>query len=179
MKTKTTRIGRLLNYLYIVFFDVNIPVWLTLLLTILGAFCAYELAPRLNEKFEIQAARREFIVNNLKEFGTSSKLIIEKVHHIVTAPNGSLSKLDYLEVDGLIAKIQYDAVQLTYILPDKESEVVYYQNSLLKLKVEIENFYKTNNSTDVVAALKKAEENSLGLYAALLESVGFKKPNFQ
>ena len=45
-------------YMFGTLVGASIPVWLTLLLTVGGAYIAYYLAPNINEKFEIQAAKK-------------------------------------------------------------------------------------------------------------------------
>jgi hypothetical protein len=168
------RLRQFFGSVWVLLTKEHLPVWLTLALTISGATMAYLVAPVLNQKFEIQTARREFVVESLNEFGTNSKQIIDKVHEIIRSEKGDLNKQLAFDLDSQIAQIQYQAVELTYVLPEKAEQVVGYQRSLATLKAAVGVYYANKDTDQLVSALKDTSEKSLNLYAGLLETVGFK-----
>lgn len=151
----------------------SIPVWLSLFLMIIGAIATYYVAPLINEQFEIQGARREFLIKNLEEFSANTKNLIDVVSKGVNEK--SQFKYDALvaEANPSIAKLQFSATQLLYIVPENHTEIVEFQRSLVAMQDELLSHQVGEGGENILTISKQLMRQSLVIYDSLLRKAGF------
>jgi len=164
---------RLLRKICDVLVADSIPVWLSLFLMIIGAIATYYVAPLINEQFEIQGARREFIVKNLEEFSGSTKDLIDVVSKAVN--ENTQFKYDALvaETNPSITKLQFSATQLLYIVPENHAEIVGFQRALVAMQDELLAHRVGQDGENILAISKQLMRQSLVIYDSLLRKAGF------
>lgn len=158
------------KYLWQLIVDDKIPVWLTLLLMILGALGAYWLAPVVNEKFELQVAKREFLVSSMKDFAKDSKSFIDAVGNFVNDP--SPDKASRISLVSKAAELNFFAVQLTYVIPEDKLLLLDFQNSINKVQRTVGIKFDDTNQSVILGDLKIMSQNSLLIYKSLAEKAG-------
>lgn len=163
---------RLLTYIGNVLVKDTIPVWLSLLLMVAGAIATYWLAPKINAQFEVQAARREYLVRNLESFSGDTKSLIDVVAKSVNEK--SRFKYDELvaTINPSIAKLQFSGTQLLYVVPEQSANIVSFQKTLSKLQNEVLAFQPGSYPSSILDTSKLLLSQSLGLYEALLARAG-------
>ncbi|MBX4858497.1 hypothetical protein HJA86_00620 [Rhizobium bangladeshense] len=167
------RLKRLLTHVCAVMLKDSIPVWLSLILMVLGAGATYWLAPKINAQFEIQAARREFLVKNLESFSNDTKNLIDLIAKGVNEGNQFKYSVLVSDINPSIAKLQFSATQLLYIVPDHSAEVVSFQKTLDQLQDSLLSFRAGNDPTAILETSKKLLKQSLLIYEAMLAKAGF------
>lgn len=163
---------RLLSHVSGVLLKDSIPVWLSLILMILGAGATYWLAPKINAQFEIQAARREFLVKNLENFSDDTKNLIDAISKGVNETSQFKYNSLLSEINPKIAKLQFSGTQLLYIVPEYSSEILTYQKTLDQLQDIIISFQVGNDTTKILENSKSLMKQSLQIYEALLSKAG-------
>lgn len=150
-----------------------IPVWLSLILMLLGAAATYYIAPLINEQFEIQAARREFLIKNLDDFSTNTKSLLDVVSKGIN--EASQTKYDTLVSDAnpSIAKLQFSATQLVYIVPQESKLIVEFQRTLVTMQDTLLAHKVGTGSSEILQQSKTLMKQSLLIYDALLRKAGF------
>lgn len=146
------------------------PVWLALLLFILGAFGTYSLAPKLNESFQLQVAKREFMVESMKDFATTTKSFINDVGKLVNEKQPS----DELRISlvSKSAELNFFAVQLSYVIPEKSDLLLKFQKSVEGVQKSIGDTRVETNRDVVIEQLKAVSIQSLLIYQALAKKAG-------
>lgn len=163
---------RFFTYIGNVFIKDVIPVWLSLFLMILGAFATYWLAPKINAQFEIQAARREFLVKNLESFSGDTKNLIDTISKSVN--ERSRVRYDDLvsTINPGIAKLQFSGTQLLYIVPEQSAGIVSFQKTLSELQGQMLAFEPGSDPKPILELSKSLLTQALGIYEALLSKAG-------
>lgn len=151
----------------------TIPVWLSLALMVLGALATYLLAPMINAQFEIQAARREFLVKNLENFSNDTKSLIDVVAKSVNETSQVRYNSMVSEINPSIAKLQFSATQLLYIVPEHSPAIVDFQKTLDSLQDSILSFRVGSQPQEILSNSKDLMVGSLVIYEALLQKAGF------
>jgi hypothetical protein len=167
------RTKRVVAHLGHVLLSDVIPVWLSLVLMILGAGAAYYIAPLINEQFEIQAARREFLIKNLEDFSSTTRSLIDVVSKGVN--ERSQFKYDALvaEANPSIAKLQFSATQLVYIVPQNHEQIIAFQKTLIAMQEQLISHSVGSSSSELLDTSKSLMKQSLLIYDALLRKAGF------
>jgi len=162
------------NFLSVLVSD-TIPVWLSLVLMLCGAVATYYIAPLINEQFEMQTARREFLVKNLEEFSGNAKTLIDVVSKAVNEK--SQFKFDSLVADAnpSISKLQFSATQLMYIVPDNHENILEFQKTLDALQDKLVRHQAGSDSAPIMADAKNLMKQSLLIYDALLKKTGLSR----
>lgn len=169
------KIKRAVSHIFGVLVSDSIPVWLSLILMFLGAIATYYVAPLINEQFEIQGARREFLVKNLEDFSSNTKNLLDVVSQGVN--QGSQFKYDEViaGANPSISKLQFSATQLVYIVPENHQQIIEFQKNLDELQNELLS-HKAGTDTETILKLsKELMRKSLVIYDALLKKAGFSK----
>lgn len=163
---------RLLTYIGDVLVKDTIPVWLSLLLMVAGAVATYWLAPKINAQFEVQAARREYLVKSLESFSGDTKSLIE----VVAKSINEKSRFKYDELVAAmnpnIAKLQFSGTQLLYVVPEQSANIVSFQETLSKLQNEVLAFEPGADPGPILDTSKLLLSQSLRIYEALLARAG-------
>jgi hypothetical protein len=162
-----------LKKIYNVLVADSIPVWLSLSLMLLGTVATYFIAPLINEKFELQSTRREFLVKNLEDFSANTKNLIDVISKGVNEK--SQFRYDALvgEANPSIAKLQFSATQLVYIVPEKHQEIVEFQRTLVAMQDELLTHKVGNDTQGILVTSKQLMKQSLIIYDSLLRKAGF------
>lgn len=170
-----SKIKQTFGHIFEVLVSDSIPVWLSLVLMLLGAVATYYIAPLINEQFEIQAARREFLVKNLEDFSSNTKDLIDVISKSVN--ENSQFKYDDLVSDAnpSIAKLQFSATQLVYIVPENHKQIIEFQKTLDTLQNALLSHKAGTSSEGVLETSKQLMRQSLVIYDALLKKAGFSK----
>ncbi|MDX8518738.1 hypothetical protein [Mesorhizobium dulcispinae] len=150
----------------------TIPVWLSLILMVLGAWATYWLAPKINAEFELQSARREFLVKNLESFSSDTKGLIDVISKGVNETDKLKYQAIIAEVNPSVAKLQFAATQLLYVVPEKSDEIVAYQSTLDKLQDSFLTFRVGQNAEGILSDSKSLMRQSLQIYESLLTKAG-------
>lgn len=147
----------------------KIPVWLTLLLMLIGAGATYFIAPRINHAFEMQAVKREFVLKNLDGLNTNTQFLLKMIPSFLDQVEDS-KRAEILEI---ITAMQFDSVRLNYTIPNRIDSILNYQKSLEKLNILIDK-YKSNggNREEVMNSLKSVSYLALQLYRGILSDTG-------
>lgn len=163
---------RLLTHIGNVLVKDTIPVWMSLLLMVAGAIATYWLAPKINAQFEVQAARREYLVKNLESFSGDTKNLID----VVAKSVNEKSKFKYDElvsnINPSIAKLQFSGTQLLYVVPQQSADIVSFQRTLSVLQNEMLAFQPGGDPSSIVETSKLLLTQSLVIYEALLARAG-------
>ncbi len=165
-----TQIQRFLPYLWSTICGEKMPVWLALLLIVLGAFGTYAIAPKLNEGFQIQVAKREFMVDSMKDFATTTKSFIDGVGKLVNENQPS----DELKISlvSKAAKLNFFAVQLTFIIPEKKNLLLKFQESVEDVQKSVARVTVDTQRDVIITQLKDVSVQSLLIYQALAKKAG-------
>ena len=163
---------RFFSYVASVLVKDNVPVWMTLAIFIAGAFATYLIAPLINEKFEIQAARREFLVHSLNSFSAETKNVIDAVFESLDAPNQILYDKSVHNLSPSISKLQFSSTQLLYVVPDQGEMIVAFQRSLDELQDELIRHRVGSDAAPIVTKSKELTKRSLAIYESLLRKTG-------
>lgn len=166
-------IKRFFSYVGDVLIRDSIPVWLSLMLMVLGAGATYWLAPKINAQFEVQAARREFLVKNLENFSGDTKSLIDVVSKSVNESSQFKYNALVADLNPSIAKLQFAATQLLYIVPEHSNEIVAFQRTLDQMQDSLLAFKAGSNPAAVLNASKSLMKQSLQIYEVLLAKAGF------
>lgn len=151
----------------------KIPVWMTLLLIILGAFGSYLVAPKLNEEFQLQVAKREFLVGSMKDFTVATTSFIDGVSKLVNEKSPS----DELKI-SLISKaveLNFFAVQLSYVIPEQQEMLLRFQEDVEQVQNSVALSKGGIQKDELVAQLKGVSVQSLLIYQALAQKAGLGK----
>lgn len=149
----------------------NIPVWLSLLLMIFGALSAYVIAPVINEKFQIQIAKREFLVSSMVNFADDTKSFIDGVGVFIN--EDSPTKEARILLLSKAANLNFSAVQLAFVIPEEKKLLLGFQTSLNEIQGIIAVSENRTDKEDIVKSLKILSEQSLNIYKTLAETAGF------
>ncbi len=137
-----------------------------------GAIATYWLAPKINAQFEVQAARREYLVKNLESFSGDTKGLID----VVASAVNEKSRPKYGEliatINPSVAKLQFSGTQLLYVIPEQSANIVAFQKTLSELQNEILAFQPGNDAKSILDTSKSLLTQSLGIYEALLAKAG-------
>ncbi|MDW9518090.1 hypothetical protein GOC53_19820 [Sinorhizobium medicae] len=166
-------IKRFFSYVGSVLMRDTIPVWLSLVLMVLGAGATYWLAPKINAQFEVQAARREFLVKNLESFSSDTKSLIDVVSKSVNESSQFKYNSLVADLNPSIAKLQFAATQLLYIVPEHSREIVAFQRMLDQMQDNLLSFKAGGDPTTLLNASKSLMMQSLQIYEVLLAKAGF------
>jgi hypothetical protein len=150
----------------------KMPVWLSLLLVLGGALVSYYIAPVINEKFEMQAARREFLVKNLEQFSVDVKLLLDMVAKGVNSESKDDLQKVVMEVNPFISKIQFSVTQMSFLLPNDAPLLVKFQASLERLQADFEGYTFGADSAKIIVSVKETMVLSITVYRALLDRAG-------
>lgn len=150
----------------------TIPVWLSLILMVLGAAATYWLAPKINAEFELQAARREFLVKNLENFSGDTKSLIDLVSKGVNETDRTRYQSIIAEVNPSVAKLQFAATQLLFVVPEQSEKIVAFQTTLDSLQDSFLSFKVGGNADGVLNGSKSLLKQSLQIYKSLLAKAG-------
>lgn len=150
----------------------TIPVWLSLMLMFLGASATYWLAPKINAQFELQSARREFLVKNLENFSNDAKGLIDVISKGVNETNQVKYNSIISEINPSIAKLQFAATQLLYIVPENSAKIVAFQVTLDEMQDNLLSFKAGGDPTNILNGSKSLMKQSLQIYEALLTKAG-------
>jgi hypothetical protein len=140
-----------------------------------GALSAYLIAPLINQKFEIQAARREFLVKNLEEFSVDTKSLIDVVYK-------SVNETDQQKYNGLVSdlsptvsKLQFSATQLLYVVPEDAQTITVFQKSLDDMQDSLIAHKVGSDTSPVLTQAKMLMRQSMNIYELLLSKAGLGK----
>ncbi|RWB66813.1 hypothetical protein [Mesorhizobium sp.] len=150
----------------------TIPVWLSLILMVLGAAATYWLAPKINAEFELQSARREFLVKNLENFSSDTRGLIDVISKGVNETDREKYQAIISDVNPSVAKLQFAATQLLYVVPEQSEEIVAFQMTLDKLQDSFLSFRIGGNATGILNDSKSLMKQSLQIYESLLAKAG-------
>lgn len=152
--------------------EEKMPVWLSLLLVLGGGWATYYLAPAINEKFEMQVARREFLVKNLEQFSTDVKSLLDLVSKGVNAKNKNDLDSVIMEINPFVSKIQFSVTQMNFLLPRDAILLVQFQRSLEKLQTDLKGYTVGESSVEIIGDIKEVMILSMQVYRALLDRAG-------
>lgn len=172
MKWIKERWPKFKSYICEVLFGHNIPVWMTLFLVIAGAVATYFIAPSINQKFELQRARREFLVGNLNSLAGDTKHLLDEVSAVITTDSDTELQRKIELLNPLIAKLQFSAVQLVQVVPESAEDIVEFQRDLQRLQTFMTSYKLKSNNSDMLSITKSIGANSLHIYGILLKKAG-------
>jgi hypothetical protein len=152
--------------------EEKMPVWLSLVLVAIGGYSTYYIAPVINEKFEMQAARREFLVKNLDQFSGDVKSLFDLVASgLNSSTKYELEKVK-IEVNPVVAKIQFSATQINFLIPRNAALVVKFQRSLNSLQDDMISHSFGQDSSEIRSDMREMTDLSMQVYRALLRRAG-------
>lgn len=137
-----------------------------------GAVATYWLAPEINAQFEVQAARREYLVKNLESFSGDTKSLIDAVANTVNEKSSFRYGELVATVNPSVAKLQFSGTQLLYVVPEQSAKIVSFQKTLSKLQTEMLAFAPGNDPKSIMDTSKSLLTQSLEIYEALLAKAG-------
>ncbi|HYC03009.1 MAG TPA: hypothetical protein VED40_06930 [Azospirillaceae bacterium] len=113
------------------------PVWLTLLTLVGGVFATYWLAPLVNQRFEQEKIRFQYISDNLKTFNQKTGemvILIGDLNRSLKRGTGtteSVQKIEALATELQWRTFEYDVIFGT---KDAKSKLDLYQDNLEELR---------------------------------------------
>lgn len=165
MRTFSRRLIKLLT-------QEHIPVWMTLCLFVLGTLVTYWVAPKINAQFEMQAARREFLVKSLQSFADETKRVVDIASEAISQKEQATYLQWLSEESPSIAKLQFSAAQLIYVIPEYGDKIVSFQKELDSLQDSLISFQAGRDPTPIIERAKSLTVDSLDIYDALLREAG-------
>lgn len=132
----------------------------------------YWVAPLINEKFEIQSAKREFLVKNLENFSSDTRKLIDTIFNSMSENRQDIYNLSVQAASPAFTKLQFSATQMAYIIPDQSSLIVDFQRKLDVLQDDLISYKVGTDNSKLVAQTKELTKSSLAIYDALLQKAG-------
>ncbi len=166
---------RLTCYFWSVLIKDSIPVWLSLCLMVVGAFATYYIAPLINQQFQIQEARREFLVKNLGEFSSDTKSLIDVVYKAINETDQQKFDTQISGISPTVSKLQFSATQLLYVVPDDAQAITLFQKNLDEMQDSLISHKVGSDPSLVLAQAKILMRQSLNIYEILLAKAGLGK----
>jgi hypothetical protein len=148
----------------------KVPVWLTIILIACGAAGSYYVAPKLNENFQLQIAKREFLVQSMGDFAVTTKAFIDGVGKLINIPEPSDQQR--VELVSKAAELNFFAVQLSYILPDEQAALLRFQDAVERIQKSIGHIEGKQPNEAIITELKEVGVQSLLIYKALAQKAG-------
>jgi len=114
----------------------GIPVWLTLMIMISGAVGTYYLAPRVNQIFEAQKLRTEFLIKAVDEINEQTRTLLANISLAekridLNSPDASVP-ID--KITESVMRLTWNAIFISNILDDDGGEtdklITDYENKL-------------------------------------------------
>lgn len=161
---------KFIKYLWTVISGEKMPVWLALLLIVSGAVGTYLVAPKLNENFQLEVAKREFLVSSMSDFALATKSFIDGVGKLIN--ERSPSNEQRVGLVSKAAELNFFAVQLTYILPDEKGLLLEFQKNVARVQKSVATRQDSSDNDAIIEDLKKVSIQSLAIYQALARKTG-------
>jgi hypothetical protein len=149
----------------------RVPIWLMLFLTIGGALGAYWVAPHVNETFQIQAAKREFLVESMTDFSSSTNDFLDKLSKFVN--DSDPTREQRVELLSEATALNFYAVQIAYVLPNETKLLADFQNEVLAAQSIIANDTIDPEKEELIQRAKNIGQYSLQIYSKLSKKIGF------
>lgn len=159
-----------LAYIWKTLCGEKMPVWLALLLIVAGAMGTYFIAPKLNEGFQLQVAKREFMVESMRDFASATKSFIDGVGQLVNqkTPDEQLK----ISLVAKAAELNFFAVQLTYVIPEHRNILLEFQKNVGDVQESIALMEPNQTNEQLIDNLKRVGKQSLDIYEALATKAG-------
>lgn len=157
-------------YLWATICGEKMPVWLALLLIIAGAIGTYKVAPKLNQGFQLQVAKREFMVDSMKDFASTTKSFIDGVSKLVNERNPT--EETRVALIAKAAELNFFAVQLSYVIPEQSDLLLKFQENVVNVQETVAQESTNSLNGEIIAQLKVVSVQSLLIYQALAEKAG-------
>ena len=144
-----------LNKIFPWLFKTDMPVWLSLLIIIVGALGTYFFVPYINVLSEQDKIRTAYILDNLKKMnGDTSELLNNIRKFKFTLQNGGDVNTVHSSLENQITKLQWRVLEYDVIFGDKKTH-------------DLINSYKTDLTTlsNELAKKKKANINQMYCHA--------------
>lgn len=149
----------------------RVPIWLMLVLTIGGAFGAYWVAPQVNETFQIQAAKREFLVRSMTDFSSSTNEFLDKLSKFVNESDPS--KEQRVELLSEATALNFYAVQIAYVLPNESELLADFQTEVVDAQSIIASDTNNVDKAELIKSAQNIGRYSLQIYSKLSKKIGF------
>ncbi|MFD2205429.1 hypothetical protein ACFSKO_07400 [Kiloniella antarctica] len=121
-------------------FDKDMPVWLSLLLVIVGAGGTYLVIPHINFLLEQEKIRTAYIIDNLKNTNNETSLLYNNIRKFKNGIEGKENiDLIYSNLEDQITNLQWRAIEYDVIFGDQNTHgiVTKYKNDLTALSREL------------------------------------------
>ncbi|MBS9476080.1 hypothetical protein [Ancylobacter radicis] len=153
----------------------SMPVWLSLVLVMGGAVATYYIAPLINAQFEIQVARREFLVANLTQFSVDTKELIESVGELINENDQNKREKILQNVNISLTKLQFSSAQIARIIPKESGLIVAFQRHLLKLQESLSIQDRNKQNLEIKDSVKNIVPQSIIIYDLMLDRAGLSR----
>ncbi|MFT8588782.1 MAG: hypothetical protein ABF713_07135 [Acetobacter orientalis] len=154
--------------------DSTMPVWLTILLSIVAGFTAsvgtYFLAPEINAKYQENQTKETHIAESTKSLNDEIIILSQKIRKLIEVlEDDKRSSKEIVKVKGdcldSITKMQWQIVELSVLITRKEG-VDYIKNlssSIEELREEIIFSKGPSDEEKIIQKMKKIEQNVKGV----------------
>ena len=131
------RFGKIFaKYLWRIIRQESMPVWLTLVLIIVGAILTNYYVPKLNQDFEKEKIRSAYILNNLNDLNKETTNILNNIRKLNNnLENKKEKKKIILIIEEQITKLQWRVGEYDIIFGTKDinDQIKSYQIDLSRL----------------------------------------------
>ncbi|MBO9421487.1 hypothetical protein J7481_18410 [Labrenzia sp. R4_2] len=119
--------------------DKEMPVWMTLILMLLGSIITYLLVPYFNTQFEKEKIRTSYIISNMENLNNESISFLNLLKRHNINPRPKKEREVYQKLENSITKLQWKVVELETILEGEinVSNLNDYKDSLIRIADEI------------------------------------------
>ena len=154
------------------------PLWVTLLGFIAGAVSVYFITPHLNQKFETQKIKTDYVMKSLDNINNKTQEMLSEIS--ITNRKIGAGESNFGEnVDKatrLATELQWKAIEISAVLDDQESAAIIknFQQSLDKARVSISQIKSTSTALLALEDLRKFIPKSLALTNRIASLSGIK-----
>lgn len=142
------------TYLWSILTQSQMPVWLTLVAGILGFLVTYWLVPELNQKFEQQRIRTEFVISKLDALNVRTNNLVGLIAVLNNRViNGDPNTPDLNEdLFRSVSELHWTALDLGVVFRSATAAqyIQEYQRSLDALRKALEDDRSLDNSLEVL-----------------------------
>lgn len=140
-------------------FEDKMPVWLSILASILAFVAAYYIAPSINRQFQLDDARSAHLSSTLEGLNTEMIELSQKVRRLNSALRNEPSAAPQLREEALdlVTKLQWRLVDLRVVLksPKDRDAVQKLSDALAGVKAALDTAVDADAEPRLLAAMRQ------------------------
>lgn len=157
----------LISYIKRVLLDSNVPLWVTIVGILSGAFGAYVITPLINQQLESQKIKTEYVIRSLDAINSKTQ---EMLSEIAIVNRKIYNKTQNIEENidkatRLVAELQWKAIEISAVLDDEKSLGILmdFQEKLDAVRSKIELINSPDSALKALSEIRSLIPSSLRL----------------